>query len=80
MQYYECKCGEATAFGSMSPDKCTRCAKCGARLLNIAYKAKATEEDWKPAPHEWKTYYVVNTGKPYEKCAVCFERKSEEVK
>ena len=32
MQYYRCKCGNSTAYGSMSPPRCFTCDKCDTKL------------------------------------------------
>src|SRR3990167_7334685 len=51
MQYYRCKCGDAQAWGSMSPAPCRGCAKCGTTLEFHPDYHKA------PAPHEWVTRF-----------------------
>lgn len=32
MRYYRCKCGAHEAWGSLGPNPCTRCKKCGSDL------------------------------------------------
>ena len=32
MKFYQCKCGAAQSWGSLSPNQCRRCATCGSDL------------------------------------------------
>lgn len=77
MQYYECRCGLSTAFGSMGPYECDECEKCHSRLLHVSYKRTMgpTDEAWKPRPHQWVRQYNRDTGEPYEVCSRCDIRK-----
>lgn len=47
MRYFRCKCGETTAFGSMSPDRCYGCPKCGMTL------ASHPDNHRTPEPHDF---------------------------
>jgi hypothetical protein len=69
MQYYRCKCGEAQAWGSMSPAPCRGCSKCNTTL--------ETHPDYHrtPEPHQFVTEYDANTGKPYRRCERCLKRE-----
>jgi len=69
MQHYRCKCGEATAFGSMPPTDCQGCDKC-----NTTY-AQSPEGHSEPKAHEWITKYNQNTGEAYEVCDKCYTKK-----
>lgn len=65
MIYMTCKCGKCESLNSgMSPASCDGCNECGTNF----YK-KPLE------PHEWKTMYDENTGKPYRRCKNCYQRK-----
>lgn len=72
MQHYRCKCGESTAFGSMSPMDCEGCDKC-----NTTY-AQHPDYHETPKAHDWIIKYNENTGKPYEICGKCNKRKENE--
>jgi hypothetical protein len=69
MRYYRCKCGEQTAWGSMPVSSCQGCKKCNTTLEEFPMDHKI------PEPHEYITKFDENTGKPYEVCRVCWERK-----
>lgn len=72
MQLYKCKCGESFSWGSMPPKKCRGCPKCDTvpALAGLPHR--------KPEPHKFVTRYDEITGKPYEVCLVCHERKGNE--
>lgn len=71
MQYYRCKCGNATAWTSMGVPSCSRCAKCGSDL------AQSPSGHSEPEAHKFKTMYDQHTGVPYEVCTLCHCRRSE---
>jgi hypothetical protein len=71
MQYYRCKCGNATAYGSMGPAPCTRCSKCGSDL------ALGPSGHSEPDAHTFVTRFDPTNGDPYEVCKRCMRRKSE---
>ena len=72
MQYYRCKCGNATAWTSMGVPGCTRCSKCGSDLA----QGPEGHSD-KPDDHAYVTKYDQNTGAPYEVCRTCYKRRSD---
>ncbi len=72
MQYYRCKCGESTMFGSLSPLDCQGCDKCNTTLT------QHPDYHEEPKPHDWMTRYNETTGIPYEICSRCYERKNNE--
>ncbi len=45
MKFYRCKCGDSTVYGSLSPNPCDRCSKCGSDL------ARGPESHCEPRPH-----------------------------
>ncbi len=55
----------------MGVSRCSRCDKCGSDF------AQGPSEHVEPEPHEYVTKYDQNTGKPYEMCRRCMERKPE---
>lgn len=70
MQHFTCKCGERTAFGSMGPAPCESCEKCGTTITYPGF--------WHdPIPHSYIPRYDEHTGKLYEVCEVCWEKKKE---
>lgn len=85
MQTYRCECGESVAWGSMPPAPCSGCPKCGTRKEwcpkvegepGKVYVPKAGNYR-QPEPHDWQTRYDEMTGKPYEMCGRCTQRKDE---
>ena len=46
MQYYRCKCGKSTAYGTMGPNPCDGCYECGTTL------DQAPELHRTPEPHQ----------------------------
>ena len=71
MQYYRCKCGNATAWTSMGVPECSRCSKCGSDL------AQSPAGHSEPTPHEFTTRYDHHTGAPYDVCKTCHRLRSE---
>jgi len=69
MQYYQCKCGKASAWGSMAPPMCDGCEACGTTLEMFASLHQA------PQPHEYETFYDEHTGVPYQRCTRCLKKK-----
>ena len=74
MQYYSCKCGKREFWGSgMISRNCEVCNECGTTMM------KDLDGNYKPSePHEYITNYNQNTGKPYQTCKKCYERKKVE--
>lgn len=66
MRQWSCICGKLFCFGSDGPAECEACTHCGSN----AYKNK-------PTPHMFVTRYNERTGKPYEICSVCRQKKSQ---
>jgi hypothetical protein len=64
MRFWKCKCGASEAFGSDPPAPCTKCDKCGSDLFG-----------GEPKPHYYVTKYDENSGKPYELCNQCYQRR-----
>jgi hypothetical protein len=53
MQFYRCKCGEQTAFGSMSPCRCSGCNECGTTLeIHPSLHRTPDPHDFYPEPVE----------------------------
>lgn len=71
MQYYRCKCGNLESWGSDGTTPCRACPKCGTTL------AQHPDDHRQPVPHKWQTQYDQNTGKPYEICRVCMNRRED---
>lgn len=72
MNYWRCKCGETVSWESgYPPVPCQVCEKCGSTL------AMHPDHHREPEPHKWVTRYHESTGKPYEMCEVCFERREK---
>lgn len=69
MQYYRCKCGKTTAWTTIGVSPCVTCHRCGSDL------AQGETLHREPAPHRYVTRYDPITGKPYELCDVCCERR-----
>lgn len=74
MQYYRCKCGERTAFGSMSPYPCQGCPECNTTL--------ETHPDLhrEPKPHDFSEVQTVMTDegpKSVTYCRWCMRRRDE---
>ncbi len=67
MQYYRCKCGAAESWGSMGPDPCYGCAKCGT-TLDLAPNLHRD-----PIPHEMieGTVMTDDGEKPLTRCRFC---------
>jgi hypothetical protein len=66
---YRCKCGEIIASSSMGVPACWGCTKCKTNL------ATNPRDHHYPAKHEFVTKYDENTGKPYERCKNCYNKK-----
>ena len=65
MRYWECKCGNFQAFGSMPPEPCSFCKKCGTNAFQQ-----------EPEPHDFRIRYSEETGEPvYSMCINCHERR-----
>jgi hypothetical protein len=47
MRYYQCKCGELTAWSSMGVPRCLGCPKCGSDL------AEGPNAHMDPRPHDF---------------------------
>lgn len=73
MRVYRCKCGACESFGSDSPARCVVCSKCGTTLLRDGKGGFLPE-----AEHRWARYYDEHTGKPYERCQGCYEKREVE--
>ena len=71
MQYYRCKCGNSTSYGSMPPASCTRCGKCKSNL------SISPDFHSEPLMHDFVTKYDGNTGEPYEYCRRCHISKTD---
>jgi hypothetical protein len=71
MRTLRCKCGDAVMHTSMSPFDCEGCEKCQTTFAGHPDNHKPLQ------PHEWKTLYNQNTGKPYKVCKHC--HKTDEV-
>jgi hypothetical protein len=73
MQYYRCKCGFREAWGSMPPNRCSGCKKCGTNL--------ATHPDAHtiPLPHAfYETLVETNEGlKPLDRCKYCYRTRKQ---
>lgn len=67
MAYYQCKCGNVRAWGSMGPWPCQKCDKCGSDL--------AAHPDFHsdPKPHDFITDMVdTDSGpQPFTRCRWC---------
>lgn len=80
MQTYRCRCGDRVSFGSMPPDPCSGCDKCGSSLVHSALPFFPAE-DYTPKPHDWVTHTVqTDEGppKPVTRCRWCAKRKGVE--
>ena len=73
MRYYRCKCGDCTAFGSMSPYPCSKCNKCGSDL------ASSPDGHSNPLPHEFlPTLIETDLGEAVlSRCKWCHRTKKE---
>lgn len=71
MQFYRCKCGNATSWTSMGVPACMACDECGSSLA----QSPGGHADTKP--HDYVVRYEHNTGRPYEMCRVCMRRRDE---
>lgn len=73
MQYYRCKCGEATAWGSIPPPQCSFCPTCKS---NLALSAGSHTD---PKPHEFYPSRVeTDEGeKSVTTCRLCMRTKKE---
>ncbi len=65
MQTYRCKCGESKVISSIGVPACETCDKCGSTFAT--YPSFLPEQ----IPHNLKTQYDQNTGKPYQICTRC---------
>jgi hypothetical protein len=73
MQYYFCKCGEHTAWGSMPMPSCFECEKCHTTLeVDPSLHRRAI-------PHEWVVTSVKTDegNKPLSRCRLCWQNKNE---
>lgn len=77
MQYYRCRCGETRSFGSMPPDRCRGCSKCGTNLVNM--RLQGLDDHRPPQPHKFFTEQVeTNDGpKPLDRCRWCLRTRAE---
>ncbi len=74
MIYVRCKCGECQGWTTDGFQDCQGCTKCETTFAS-------NPEHHKPLqPHDWKTKYNENTGKPYKTCKVCHEIDEESYK
>lgn len=73
MQHYSCKCGESTSFGSMAPNPCAKCEKCGTSYGWL----EGRQEPPEPKPHDWQMEMVdTDDGeKSLTRCSWCFVKK-----
>ncbi len=73
MQYYRCKCGSHTAWGSMTPNPCTGCEKCNTTLETHPEFHKI------PRPHEFvKNIVETDYGdSELSVCRWCYRSKAE---
>lgn len=73
MQYYRCKCGHSTAWGSYSPYLCDSCSKCGSDL------APSPDSHQTPVNHTFVPYPVeTDEGTKYlSKCQYCHRTRKE---
>lgn len=73
MIYYRCKCGFSTAYGSMPPNVCDFCEKCGSDL------AMSPDSHRPPQRHEWSTQPVQSDagGATLTRCRWCGTRKAQ---
>ncbi|MDE2103781.1 MAG: hypothetical protein KGL39_41470 [Patescibacteria group bacterium] len=55
MQYYRCKCGKQTAWGSMPPYPCDGCPDCNTTLTQHPDYHEA------PEPHEFSSVQNITT-------------------
>ena len=74
MQYYRCKCGEHTAWGSMPPNRCFKCEKCGSDLA----QAPGLHRD--PVPHDFTSIENIKTDQgdmTITRCRYCHRTKAQ---
>ena len=72
MQYYRCKCGKHEYWGSgMVPAKCEGCEECNTTL------EQNPENHRTPEAHDWVTKYDENTGEPYRRCRICYQKEKK---
>ncbi len=71
MRNYQCKCSKSIAFGSTGPVDCDGCSACGTQLMPVGYRGEYPVSE----PHDWKTKYDEDTGKPYRRCARCGKKE-----
>ena len=76
MMYYRCKCGHLESVGSMSPNPCQQCEKCGSDL------APSPDLHRGPKEHAWETRLVdTDAGKQeLTVCRWCHMKKTDYVK
>ena len=74
MQFWRCKCGESTAFGSDPPAKCDFCEKCSTTLEGHPdhHKTERTPHKWVQSPVE-----TDEGPKPLTRCQYCHRTKKE---
>lgn len=71
MQYYRCKCGYKTAWGSMPCSDCQGCDKCNTTLETHPDMHQELK------PHDFIEKFDENTGKPYKRCRICMYSDKE---
>jgi hypothetical protein len=73
MQYYRCKCGFCTAYGTMSPAPCKVCPKCKSTY------AQHPDQHAEALPHHFVTEHVPTDHGPMPRthCNVCCRTKTE---
>ena len=77
MQYYRCKCGNAQAWGSMPPERCSGCKKCKTTLS----KHPDFHQSYDPeTAHDFSYVEQVETDngtQPLTRCKYCYRSKKE---
>lgn len=71
MQYYRCKCGDRQLWTTDGPSDCVICNKCNTTLAQ-----RPEDHKTEAKPHDYKTYYDQNTGKPFKLCHRCGNREN----
>ena len=78
MQTYSCSCGNAKAYGSMGPDRCCGCSKCGTKLMPINWVVAHPGFKDPPEPHDFSYKEKVETDegiKELTRCRWCHQTK-----
>lgn len=68
MQYYTCECGHRRAWGSIPPDPCAGCPKCG----TLAHYGQREAKD-----HEFSETQTTRDGREVDVCTYCFRTRHE---